>query len=579
MRTESSLPTILVRQADKTVSQLADELDVPEYLARILSNRGIRSKDHLKLDIQDILPPEPMLNIDKAAQRIVQAVLDQQTILIAADFDTDGATSAALCVSFLHAVGAKNVLYRVPDRQRMGYGLSTAFVESFLAQHPDLIITVDNGITSVDGVVLANQHGVEVIVTDHHLAPEVLPDAFAIVNPNMAGNSFASKPAGVGVAFYVMSVVRRILRGLNYFEERQITYPNLAHWLDLVAIGTIADMVPMDQNNRRLVQRGMDRIQKGLARPGVQALLNLNDLPNALYQAEDIAFKIAPKINAAGRLGDMSTGIQTLLSEDLATASRLAKSLNEINVSRRQKQSDMNVVAGRLVNGEELDDKCSICIHNSTFHEGLVGLIASRLVENFHRPSIAFADSADSDSDELKGSARSIEGVNIRDILAEIDAQYPHLITRFGGHAMAAGLTLRAANLNRFQTLFEKSIQSHTDQQSFIFKLWSDGQLEAKDMTLDTVSLLDRYGPWGSEFPPPTFHDEFQVVSQTKHKNRVLRLQLLKDGLLFNGVAFSQDPVEEDTFLCTYKLQRNFFKDRESLQLIIEEIAGSVSHY
>lgn len=563
--------SIEIRRPQSDPAQLARKLDVPEFMAVVLGNRGIEGPEQLSLTRAKLLEPSGISNLEDAANRIVQAILNQQTITIAADFDTDGATSAALCVSFLEAVGAQNVLFRVPNRQTMGYGLTEKFVATLLEDDPALIITVDNGMSSVAGVALARSHDIDVIITDHHLAPDALPDANSIVNPNIPGNSFNSQPAGVGVSFYLMTAVRKILGESDYFERQQLTRPNLAEWLDLVAVGTVADMVPLDGNNRILVKMGLERIRQGRARPGIQALIELDSKPAAMYVAEDIGFKIAPKLNAAGRLTDMTVGIQMLLCEDSKEAHAFALQLDEINKIRRDMQRDM-VEAATLMVPEVSKINSSICVFNPKFHEGLVGLVASNLVEKYHRPAIAFASSKDSENGYIKGSARSVEGLNIRDVLADMNTRYPHLIHQFGGHAMAAGLTIKRDNHTRFSTLFDDTVSDLTDDNSFLMKIWSDGDLDGREISLDTVSLIDRFGPWGTGFPFPIFHGTFEVLDERAFRNNVVRLTVAKDSYVFDAVAFNSQPFDTDQVRFTYRPQLNFYQGSGTLQLVIEHI-------
>ena len=563
--------SIEVRRPKTDSAQLARKLDVPEFMAVVLGNRGIESSEQLLLTRDKLLEPSGIRNLEEAASRIVQAILGQQKITIAADFDTDGATSAALCVSFLEAVGARDVQFRVPNRQTMGYGLTEKFVSTLLEDDLALIITVDNGMSSAAGVALARSHGVDVIITDHHLAPDELPDANSIVNPNIPGNSFNSQPAGVGVAFYLMTAVRKILGASDYFEQNEITRPNLTEWLDLVAVGTVADMVPLDGNNRTLVKMGLDRIKQGRARPGIQALIELDLKPAAMYVAEDIGFKIAPKLNAAGRLTDMTVGIQLLLCKDRKSASAFASQLDEINKIRRDMQREM-VEGAALMVPEVSSIKSSICVFNPKFHEGLVGLVASNLVEKYHRPAIAFASSIDSENGYIKGSARSIAGINIRDVLSDLNTRYPHLIHQFGGHAMAAGLTIKRENHTRFSTLFENAVSGETDENTFLLKVWSDGDLDSEDISLDTVSLIDRFGPWGTGFPFPIFHGTFDVLEERVFRNNVVRLTVAKDNNVFDAVAFNSQPLDASRVRFTYRPQSNFYQGSTTLQLVIEHV-------
>lgn len=563
--------SIEVRRPKTALSQLARQLDVPEFLAVVMGNRGIESTDQHSLTLDRLLEPTGILNLDVAASRIVQAITQQQRIMVAADFDTDGATSAALCVSFLEAVGARNVEFRVPNRQSMGYGLSETFAASMLPDNPELIITVDNGISSEKGVALVRNHGVDVIVTDHHIAPDRLPNATAIVNPNVPGNSFESQPAGVGVAFYLMSAVRRDLDAAGYFGKHGIRRPNLAEWLDLVAVGTIADMVPFDQNNRILVKMGLARIRRGFGRKGIVALIELDSKPASSYVAEDIGFKIAPRLNAAGRLTDMTVGIQLLLCEDRRKANEFAAQLDEINKTRRGMQREMLKTATSIV-PEVSKTSSSICVFDPSFHEGLVGLVASNLVEKYHRPTIAFAGPFDEQAGLIKGSARSVDGVNVRDVLSDMNTRYPYLIEQFGGHAMAAGLTIKRENHARFSAIFEETVHAQRNENSFLMKIWSDGELSGDEISMETLGLINQLGPWGTGFPSPIFHGWFNILDERQYRNNVVGLKVAKDGKVIDAVAFNSKPFETKRARFTYKMQSNFFDGAETLQLVIDHV-------
>ena len=417
----------------------------------------MRSATDIDLAIKHLDLPEKIPNIEDAAARIVRAVQNQERVIVASDYDADGATSTALVVSFLSSIGATDVSFDVPDRVLMGYGLSLSFAQRIAQKDPDLVITVDNGISSVDGIGSLRQIGTDVIVTDHHLAPDTLPDATCIVNPNVGECAFDSKPAGVGVAFYVMAVVRRQLVANGYFEKAGNEPPIMSRWLDLVAVGTIADMVPLTQNNRRLVAGGLQRFKANQIRPGLQALCSVAKVDPQFISSSDIGFKIGPRINAAGRIEDMATGIKCLLSESGDEANQYAKKLDKTNQDRRDRQEEMTRVAQDSIRhvAATLEGSTSRCIFHESFHEGIVGLVAGRITRDVGLPTIVFAPSADDVS--LRGSARSTSEVHIRDVLADIDRKYPKLMPSFGGHAMAAGLTIRKANFERFRGIFEKA--------------------------------------------------------------------------------------------------------------------------
>ena len=566
--------TVETRQTGPHFAQLHEQLGSSQLAARILSSRGIESIEELDLGLANLRPPNAIPGIEVAAFRVIQAIAENEKIVIAGDYDVDGATSTALCASFLEAVGHTNFLYRVPNRRSDGYGLSPSFMNSLIEEDPSLVITVDNGVSSVEGIELANEHDIDVVVTDHHLAPDTLPDAVAIVNPNLPSSEFEGQLAGVGVAFYLMAVVLTKLKDSGHFTEKGIDAFTMVEWLDLVAVGTIADLVPLDYLNRVLVNEGLNRIRAGRVRPGLVALCEVSNVGIEKITSENIGFQIAPRINASGRLDDISVGIQTLLETNERRAADLALQLDKINRERRSIQEDMTYRADVINRLDKNQKDQSRCIYDASFHEGIVGLVASNVVRDTGLPTVVFADAEEEEIPLVKGSARSVAGVHIRDVLADIDTQYPHLMIQFGGHAMAAGLTIKRANLSRFMTLFNDSIKRLAGEGAFDGLLKSDGELTEEEFSLATLDELDRFGPWGQGFPPPVFHGTFEVVHQTVFsEGRHVRLALRKGDRYIQAVAFSQSPVDADRVFIVYQLNRNDWGGEETLQLIVQHMA------
>lgn len=546
---------------------------LPPFLRGALAARGVVEEADLDLPLAALHPPATLPDIDAAAARLAAAVTNGERILIAGDFDADGATASAVCVSALRAFGATEVAFAVPNRFRFGYGLTPEFVEVALAQNPAVIVTVDNGVASVDGVARANAAGVDVIVTDHHLPGETLPAACAIVNPNLPGATFPSRNlAGVGVAYYVMSALRSALQAEGHFARHDIDVPKLADWLDLVAVGTVADVVPLDRNNRILVHQGLRRMRAGRTRPGLQALAQVAGRALSKLTAQDIGFAIAPRLNAAGRLKDISVGIQCLLADDPTIARRQAFELDDLNRRRREIESTMNEDAAAMIDAGEAGDDVAICVYQPEWHQGVIGIVAGRMRERHHRPVIAFADAGDSDPGMLKGSARSIPGLHIRDALADCAARQPGLVDRFGGHAMAAGLSLRRQLLPRFQRAFADAVRQRVTSRDLEDVCLTDGELAAADLTIDNAREVAACGPWGQGFEEPTFHGVFDVAAQrevgTGHRKLALRPA---GGDIRDAIAFNQGPVGERV-RAVYRLGINDYNDAETLQLEVLRI-------
>ncbi|MDE2148888.1 MAG: single-stranded-DNA-specific exonuclease RecJ [Gammaproteobacteria bacterium] len=540
-------------------------------LRRVYAARGLRTADELDLSPARLLPPQGLLGVERAAELLEQAIADRRRICIAGDYDADGATATAVAVLGLRALGAATVDYVVPDRFTMGYGLSPALVERARALDAELLVTVDNGIASHAGVAAANDAGLQVIVTDHHLPPAELPAAAAIVNPNQPGCGFASKHlAGVGVMFYLLLALRARLRLQGVFLRR--AEPNLAELLDLVALGTVADLVRLDHNNRILVEQGLSRMRDGRLRPGLAALLAAAGRQAQRLTAADLGFALAPRLNAAGRLEDMRIGIQCLLAEDLAGAVPLAQRLDALNRERRELQTQMcESAVERLAPG---DSRVGVCVHDAGWHEGVIGLVASRLRERLHRPVIAFAPATQPEL--LKGSGRSIPGLHLRDVLADIDAGRSGLIERFGGHAMAAGLTLAAAQLPAFADAFDAACRARLNPSTLEAVLDSDGELAGAELSLEAALALEQGGPWGQGFPEPLFDGVFEILDtrpvggQGQHLRYRLRTgagQMLT-AIHFNG---AEQAASSPAAHLAYRLTVNRFQGSEAAELTVVE--------
>lgn len=547
-------------------------------LQRLYASRGIRSMAELERGAASLLPFTALKGIDTAVELLLNALQQQQQLVIVGDFDADGATSTAVLLSGLNALGFKRVEYLVPNRFEYGYGLTPPMAELAVAQGAELIITVDNGISAIDGVALAKKAGVKVLVTDHHLAGSELPDADAIVNPNQPGCNFPSKAlAGVGVAFYLLLALRAKLREQHYFTA-QLPEPNLADLLDLVALGTVADVVPLDANNRILVHQGLMRIRSGKCRPGIQALIDVASRSAQKLTASDFGFALAPRLNAAGRLDDMSLGISCLLAKDLGLARQYAAELDSLNVERRAIEQSMQVEAQAFLSqlsfdGNELPE--CLCLYRHDWHQGVIGILAGRIKEQFHRPTIVFAQG---DDGELKGSARSIAGLHIRDLLEEISTQYPGLIKKFGGHAMAAGLTISAERLDTFKLALGLTAKKHLTPEQLTAVIYTDGELPADCFDIGFAQLLQQAGPWGQAFPEPVFDGDFVLISQKMLADRHLKMMLqTPDGKLVDAIWFNADNkawpnVNVQKVQLAYQLDINEYRDKQNLQLIVRHM-------
>ncbi|MAF84385.1 MAG: single-stranded-DNA-specific exonuclease RecJ [Chromatiales bacterium] len=560
--------------------------DMHPVLQRVYAARNTAA-DQLVPSLAQMIPVGALAGATAAAMRLADARVRQERVLILGDFDTDGATATALCISCLRAMGFADVVYLVPNRIEFGYGLSPAIVDEAAKLRPDLIVTVDNGISSIDGVERAKQQGIDVIVTDHHLPGLKLPDAVAIVNPNLADEPFPSKClSGVGVAFYVLAALGRLLadRGLiGRGQSRSI----VADGLDLVALGTVADLVRLDYNNRIHVTEGLARMRSGRTRPGIRALFTVAGRNIRDARANDLGYAIAPRLNAAGRLTDMSLGIDCLLAQSDAEALQLAKRLDALNIERRQLQAQMEAKARdfvasatrNLVDSGEDDRHDAYCLFDANWHEGVVGLVASRIKDQVHRPVVAFAPA--DQGGLLKGSARSIEGIHIRDVIDAIAARHPDLVNKFGGYAMAAGMTIDGERLDTFRQAFVAEVRQHTDALTGPDLIWTDGELAAAELNLDLAEELRRGGPWGQGFPEPLFENVLEVVDHRVLKDAHLKLRVshpdgkgLTEAIIFNQTQFP-DGFDGSLLKLVYRLDVNEYRNRRTAQLVVEHMQSA----
>ena len=573
IRQRTAPPDALRRLAPHAASPL---------LARLYAARGIEAPEQLEHELARLLPFEAMKGIDAAAARLAEAIRRQQRIVIVGDYDADGATATALGVLGLRAMGAQ-VDFLVPDRLTLGYGLSPGVVEIAAEMQPDLLVTVDNGIAAFDGIRAAQARGIEVLVTDHHLAGERVPDCI-IVNPNQPGCGFASKCiAGVGVMFYVLMALRARLRAEGAFGDsivavqgtagisRPSSGPNLAQWLDIVAVGTVADVVRLDHNNRILVTQGLARIRAGRARPGILALLRVAGRDHWCCSSTDIGFTLGPRINAAGRIADMHIGIDCLLADDAVSADQLAQRLDRINRERREMQADMLEQAQTALEGVDVAEGASICLYDPTWHTGIVGLLAGRLKEAHHRPTIVFAPDANG---VLKGSGRSIAGLHLRDAIDLVDRRHPGLIRQFGGHAAAAGLSLAEEGWATFAAAFEAVCAEALDAAALSRVVESDGELRVAECQVEAVRKLDDV-PWGQGFPAPAFDGEFTVLQQRVVGGGHLKLSLLHRDVVGgeaqrDAILFGRAERVPERIRAVYTPSVNEWQGRSSVQFVVQ---------
>ena len=544
------------------------ESGVAPLLARIYAARGIQDTVQLDTDIKRLLPFSLLKNAEQMACFLADAIADRKKILIVADYDADGATACAVAMRGLSALGA-NVDFIVPNRFEYGYGLTPEIVHLAAKSEPNIVLTVDNGIASVEGVAEANRLGMQVLVTDHHLPGDALPDALCIVNPNQPGCTFPSKHlAGVGVMFYVLMALRAEMRKRGVFATQ--AEPYLGNLLDLVALGTVADVVKLDDNNRILVQQGLQRIRAGRTCAGIQALLQIARRQATQATSYELGFIVGPRLNAAGRLEDMGLGIRCLLTDDAAEAGDVAAKLDALNKERRSIEADMQESALADLDAFDPADAWSLALFNEDWHQGVIGILASRLKDKFHRPVIAFARSQ---TGELKGSGRSIAGLHLRDALDLVSKRHPHLIQKFGGHAMAVGLSIREECLNDFRQAFEVIAQELLDAESLVKTIATDGPLETREFTLSIARDLQRQ-VWGQGFPEPLFEGDFQVQTQRVVGEKHLKLKLSSPAGSFDAIRFfSAEPAPEQIH-AVYSLSVNEYNGNESLQLIVRHWAG-----
>lgn len=557
---------IVPRKANPaTVRRLAED-GLHPTLARLYASRGITAASELDDALAKLIPPTQLQGVSDAAILLADAIEAGARMLVVADYDCDGATACAVAVRGLRAMGA-DVGYLVPNRFEYGYGLTPAIVQLAAHSEPDLIITVDNGIASIDGVEEARSLGIATLITDHHLPGDALPQADVIVNPNQPGCTFPSKAlAGVGVMFYTLLALRAELRTRGGFEDGK--GPNLATLLDLVALGTVADVVPLDRNNRILVSQGLARMRAGQMCAGVRALFSAAGREPSRASTFDMGFGLGPRLNAAGRLADMSLGIECLITDDVARAMNIAQELDRLNRERRSIEADMQSDAMLTLDGFDPGERASIALFEPGWHQGVIGIVAGRIKEKFHRPVVAFAPG---DEGEIKGSGRSIAGLHLRDALDLVSKQMPELILKFGGHAMAAGLTIRANDFDRFAAAFEAVVKAMIDPADLTRRIETDGPLETGYMTLETARHLEN-AIWGQSFPAPVFDDVFEVDKQRLLKDRHLKLALRKNNTRFEAIFFNYAEPVPATIHAAYRLAVNEYNGVSSVQLMLEHI-------
>ena len=587
------IKTVKRRKVD--LSGVSFSNNIPPLLQRIYAARGIQSDDELQKQLIQLPKPNELKGIDIAVDLLWQTLCEQKSVLIVGDFDCDGATSTALAMLALSAMGFASVSYLVPNRFEYGYGLTPEIVELAVSNNkpdliPDLIVTVDNGISSIAGVDTAKALGIQVLITDHHLPGAELPNADAIVNPNQQGCEFPGKNlAGVGVIFYLLSALRAKLRAENWFAEQGIAEPNMATWLDLVALGTVADVVPLDRTNRILVHQGLQRIRAGQCRPGILALMNVAGRDFRRAVASDFGFCVGPRLNAAGRLDDISHGIECLLTNNSDIAHEYAQELDGLNRDRKLIEAQMQREALNIVDQLQLDDDLpwGVCLYNADWHQGVVGLLASRIKDKVHRPTIAFADAGDEGREnsppqnspsQIKGSARSIPGLHIRDALDAVATRHPGLLSKFGGHAMAAGMSLAADKFDDFKKAFDDEVRRQLTEADLQAELLTDGEMTAADLQMPVVEQLREGGPWGQHFPEPVFDGEFRIAQQRIVGEKHLKLVLSTDcGLAVDAIAFNIDPSQwpnhqVEKVHCVFKPDINEWRGNRSVQLIVDQI-------
>lgn len=561
------MTTFIERTFSPAIARHLQEEGFCPAMARVLAARGIETVEDLKPDWRAMLAPQKLDGTTNAAKLLADAIEQNKKIMVVADYDCDGATACAVAIRGLRAMGAK-VDYIVPDRFIYGYGLTPEIVDLAARHSPEVILTVDNGMASIEGVNRASELGIDVIITDHHLPGQTLPAAQCIVNPNTPGCAFPSKNlAGVGVMFYVLMALRAELRTRGCFNQQ--TQPKLNALVDLVALGTVADVVKLDRNNRILVEQGLNLVRRGLTQPGLAALFEVAGRPLAQAKARDFGFVIAPRINAAGRLDLMNAGIECLISDDPAIAKDFAIKLDEFNRERRELELNMQWDARMLLNRENFADRHTITLFEPGWHQGIVGLVASRVKDSRHRPTVAFASAGE---DELKGSGRSIEGVHLRDMLDLVTKKAPGIIKKFGGHAMAAGLTIEANALDAFTEAFEEVVTENTDPDTFERHVLVDGPLTSDEINESLIDAINAQS-WGQGFLPPLFANEFKVLRQTALKGGHLKLVLeMPDGMRFSAIYFRRAAEIPTRAVLAYRPEINEWMGRRSIQLVVEQL-------
>ena len=549
-------------------------------IAQILSARGVSTAEEVDNSLAHLLKPAALGGVEQAVHLLHEALHKQSCIVVVGDYDVDGATSTALAVRVLRDMGGQNIHYFAPDRFRYGYGLSAAVIDALTPLSAQLLVTVDNGIASVEGVAAARGRNIDVLITDHHLPPKEVPEANAIVNPNMPGDGFASKNlAGVGVIFYVLLALRSHLVKCGWFTQRNIEAPNMAHYLDLVALGTIADLVPLDRNNRILVEQGLRRIRAGKTCAGIHSLFEISGRQRYMAVSTDLAFALGPRLNAAGRLDNISLGIDCLITDDADSARQMAHQLDQINRERRVIEANMQAEAldfleRWLAENAQQQLPHGLCLFDPNWHEGVIGILAGRIRESTHRPTVIFTRDQQS---HLKGSARSVAGIHIRDAIALVDARHPGLIDRFGGHAMAAGLSLPEAHLSVFAEAFNQSVQQQTGGVLTTPTIETDGALSQQDLSLEFAEQIRYAAPWGQHFPAPLFDGRFHLRTHNIVGEKHLKMRLSPvdaEHLTLDAIAFNEmgEHLYGDNVDIVYKLDVNEFRGKQRLQLLIEYI-------
>lgn len=564
------MTSITKRSAPVDVIQSLQSSGLSPLMSRLLAARGVSNAAQTSIHLNALLPPQQLTNNQAMAKLLAEAIKANKKLLVVGDYDADGATATAVAVKGLRMFGA-NVDFLVPNRFEYGYGLTPEIVKLAATQAPDIIVTVDNGIASVDGVAVANAMGMQVLITDHHLPGSQTPEAACIVNPNQHGCAFLSKNlAGVGVMFYCLLGLRAELREQGAYQSKP--EPNLTELLDLVALGTVADLVRLDENNRILVEQGLRRVRAGVCSHGISAILKVAGREPSKVMAQDLGFYVGPRLNAAGRLDDMTLGIQCLLAESEKDAVVLAQQLHDLNKQRRSIEADMQQSANISLDDITVADQYSISIYESDWHQGVIGILASRIKERHHRPVIAFADGG---AGLLKGSGRSIAGLHLRDALDLLSKHQPDLILKFGGHAMAAGLTIKAEDFNLFKLSFEAVVKSLLTEADLEAVLEVDGSLSASDMTYAVAQTLENQ-VWGQGFPPPLFYDEFEVVNQRilaeKHLKLSLKARSGSSSILIDAIYFNQTQFLDGPILAAYQLQTNDYNGSQKVQLNIRHV-------